>query len=324
MRLHFGRRRTWLALGVSVLVLAACTNSKFIIGTFYKRMDNKALDAIAEWTDLQPEQSAEVRAYIGTFHTWHRRTQLPAYANWIRSITATVATPGQATPEDFDTWFGGMREHMEALRACHPAHYAVPLGRTLTLEQVDLAEKTWRERRAKNRERFADVTREERIDRRVANTRKFLGRLGFDLTSSQRTLIKATMLVQPDIRAESRQLADDWNEAFFSILRDKDVPNFDEQLAQHVTDLFSRNERAYPDEWNERRLLWRDFAIRFEKTLSAKQRAHAVTWLNKLSRTLDQVALDRPEWLPADDPAYGCVVGVSGSNGAPAGIAEPQ
>lgn len=318
----FTGKRALVAMGLGLLVLSACSNSKLLIGFFYDRADNKAIEGIAQWTDLDRSQMTEVRAYIGTVHTWHRKTQLPVYADWIRSMTAVLATENQATPENFDTWFAGMRSHMEAIRQCHPAHYAVPLGRSLTAAQVDQAEATWLEKRAENRARFSDLSRQERIESRVAGTAKFLGRLGFDLDKNQRALIKATMQLQPRMRKESRALSDQWNETFFELLRDPGARDYEQRISAHISDWFGLVERAYPDEWNERRMLWREFAIRFEKTLSTEQRSHAVTWLNKLSRTLDSISKDSPDWTPADDPAYGCVVAAAGTAGGTAGVTD--
>ncbi len=298
----------WAALLICALFLGACTNSKFIVGAFYNRIDNQALKAVNGWTDLTDAQNQELRAYIGTVHTWHRRSQLPIYADLIRDMTRTLSTYDQATPADFDRWIAGVRSSMESIRVCHPAHYALPLTRTLTPAQIDQAQTHWRKEREARRERYGGRTREQRINQRVENITKWTGRLGLDLKDRQIAMIRETMVEQSSLNREMRELSDQWYEHLFDIARQTDAPDYDQKMSSHITAWFGMTERAYPEEWQRNRELWRDFAIRFEKTLSKLQRRDALRWLNQLANTLDAMSLDTPDWLPADDPAYGCVI----------------
>lgn len=310
--------RTVAALLACVL-LASCTNSKFLVGLFYERIDNKFIAMINEWTDLDSTQRAEIGAYIGTYHTWHRRTQLPLYADTIRDITTKLSNEDRTTPADIERWGETARQHFETARLCHPSLYALPLARTLSSEQISLARKKWLEERQESRERFGSRTREERIAFRVGKLDTWSGRLGLKLTKTQLALYESALRQQISLSRELRELSDEWNLRLFEIVVQTDSPDYEELMIAHLSDRFAMMERAYPDEFASNGRLWRDFTVEFEKTLSKKQRRDVTRWLNKFAATLDALSRDKPEWLPADDPAYGCVVK---ANGGTAGVLD--
>jgi len=298
----------WGALLITSLLIAGCTNSKFLVGLLYDRADDQAIEAAEEWVGFTASQREEFEAYVGTFHTWHRREELPRYAALMREITTGLSTWDQATPDDFSRWMNAAKRRAEAIRTCHPARYATPLTRTLSDAQIDRMERTWRDKRAENIARAGDRSRAERIDRRVANIDKWVGRLGVDLDPDQRELLRDAFTRQVSLRDRYRTLSDDWNEKLFTIARDQDAADYGARIDAHIVDWFGMAEKSYPEDWEANLRLWRDTAVAFEKTLSRKQRRDALRWIGKMADTLDAIARDTPDWLPADDPAYGCVV----------------
>jgi hypothetical protein len=301
--------------------LAACTNSKFLVGYFYDRIDNKFLTAANEWLAPNPQQSAELRALTGTFHTWHRRTQMPEYAQTIRNITASIAEEGNTDPADVDLWIQSVRGHLDAIRQCDPGIYAIPAARTLTPEQVDRAERKWMEEREENEERFGSRTRKERIAHRVERLATWAGRLGLPLTEEQLALYEDTLRRQTSLSRQMRDVSGEWTRELLAIARQTGSTDYAERMSAHLEARFDLMESRYPEGWSRNRKLWRDFAIEFETTLSKKQRRDLTRWLNKFAQSLVGISRDTPDWLPADDPAYGCVVTADASNGGTAGAA---
>ena len=265
---------------------------------------------------LDADQQGAFDAYVGTFHTWHRRAELPRYAALIADMSATLGTWGEATSEDWNRWFGELDERSQALRDCHPARFATDTIRTLTPDQVDSIEAERARRVAEREEERGDRTRGERIERRVANVDKWVGRLGVELEERQLDMITDAFERQTSLAAEYRALSDDWYGTLFEILRDTDAPDFDARLDGHVAAWFTMLEDEYPEAWEDNRALWRDFAVDFDGTLSGLQRRDATRWLAKMGTTLEAISRDRPDWLPADDPAFGCTVPGAGGNAA--------
>ena len=297
------------ALALSAALLAGCSNSEFVVGALYDRADDRARAGAAEWVELDANQRAALDAHVGTFHTWHRRSELPRYAALLADMSATLDTWGAATPARWASWFDELDARVAAVRECHPARFATDAIGTLDAAQVDAIETRRAERVAERRERREDRTRAERIRRRVENVDKWVGRLGVELDDGQLEMIEDALERQTSLSEEFRALSDAWWKTLFALLRDRDAPDFAPRLDAHVAAWFTMLEDAHPETWQRNRALWRDFAVEFERSLSGLQRRDATRWMAKMASTLEAVSRDEPDWLPADDPAFDCVAG---------------
>ena len=293
----------WLAL------LAGCSNSELVVGALYDRADDRARSGIEDWVTLDAEQRAAFDAYVGTFHTWHRRSELPRYAALIGEMSETLGEHGTAGREEWTRWLQEIDARVQALKECHPARFATATIATLDADQVDRIEAHRAERAAERDAERGDRTRAERIARRVANVDKWVGRLGVELEERQLGMIRDAFERQTSLNAEFRALSDAWYATLFELLRDTDAPDFAPRLDAHVAAWFTMLEDAHPETWQRNRALWRDFAVEFERSLSGLQRRDATRWMAKMASTLEAVSRDEPDWLPADDPAFDCVAG---------------
>ena len=313
-----GAARATVAAALA-LAAAGCSNSKLVIGALYDRADDRARAGAEEWVELDAAQGAALDAYIGTFHTWHRRSELPRYAALLGEMSETLGEHGAAGREEWTRWFQEIDARVEALRACHPARFATDTIATLGADQVDRIEARRAERAAERDAERGDRTRAERIARRVANVDKWVGRLGVELEERQLAMIRDAFERQTSLNAEFRALSDAWYATLFELLRDTDAADFAPRLDAHVAAWFTMLEDEYPEAWRENRELWRDFAVEFDATLSGLQRRDATRWMAKMGRTLEAVSRDAPDWLPADDPAFGCVAGRAAGSSAASG-----
>lgn len=302
---------------LALAFLAGCSNSKLVVGALYDRADDRARSGAADWVKLDAEQQAAFDAYVGTFHTWHRRSEMPRYAALFGEMSGVLSEYGAASTGDWTRWFHELDARVRALRACHPARFAEATIRTLGPDQVDAIEAHRAELVAEwDADDDGDDTRAERIARRVKNVDKWSGRLGIDLNRRQLDMIAGAFERQTPLNAEYRELSDAWWSELFVRVRDPDAPDYAARLDAHVSDWFTMLEHAHPDAWRRNRELWRDFAVDFEKTLTGLQRRTATRWMAKMGNTLQAISRDRPDWLPADDPAYGCIVTGAGGNAA--------
>ena len=280
-----------------------------MVGALYDRADDRAIAGAGKWVELDAAQTAALDAHVGTFHTWHRRSELPRYAALLAEMSESLGTWGETGPEDWARWFAELDARVEAVRECHPARFAAGSIATLDAAQVDSIEARRAERAAERAEEREGRTRADRIRRRVANVDKWVGRLGVELEDDQLALIRDALERQTSLAEEFRTLSDAWYERLFALLRAPQAPGFEAELDAHVGAWFTMLEDAHPEPWARNRELWREFAVEFEKSLSSLQRRDATRWMAKLARTLEAVSRDEPDWLPADDPAWGCVAG---------------
>ena len=303
-----GPRRARVAFAIALVgLLAGCSNSKLVVGALYDRADDRARSGAEEWVELDAGQSAALDAHVGTFHTWHRRSELPRYAALLEEMSDTLGTYGAASREDWTRWLREIDARVEALQECHPARFAASTIATLDADQVASIEAHRAERVAEREAERGDRTRAERIERRVANVDKWVGRLGVELEDDQLEMIRDAFERQRSLNEEFRELSNAWYATLFELLGETDAPDFEPRLDAHIASWFTMIEDEHPEAWRENRALWRDFAVEFEQTLSGLQRRDATRWMAKMGRTLEAISRDTPDWLPADDPAFGCL-----------------
>jgi len=293
---------------LAATVLSACSNSRFVIGPLYNRLDDQMRKEFNKLGDFNAEQKAAFEEVVGSFHVWHRQNELPKYASLLRVIATSVATPGQTTAEDIASWFEITEGHTKSIRQCHPVNYSFDLMRSLKDEQVDFIENRFKSERKKNRNRRADETKEERVERRHRNIDKWAGRIGLEFTANQRAMLRTTLGQQIRMRSKYYTLSDEWNRQFFNIARDQISPAYDVKMSEHLQRLWSLLENAHPEEWAANRAIWRTFALRFVTSMTDEQRAHSNQWLMKMANTLDTISKTKPSFNANNDPVVGCLV----------------
>lgn len=166
--------RFWAPLVATVIAISGCSTA---------RMGYDALPLWAHWQverhlDLDEEQRDIVGRHLDQVHSWHRRSQLPEYGEFLREVDDGLRTPVDA--ERFGPWRARVGEAWEAL-AERLAPGVAELGLTLREEQV----RRLRERLADSGEKLreellpsAGRTREQaRSERLVKRAEFFLGRL---------------------------------------------------------------------------------------------------------------------------------------------------
>ncbi|MFT3666821.1 DUF6279 family lipoprotein [Piscinibacter sp.] len=104
------RPRIILALLLPLLapaLLAGCSALRF----GYNQAPELAFWWLDGYADFDDTQARDVRARLGQWFAWHRRTQLPDYAALLARMRAEVA--GDTTPERVCRWWSELREHAE-------------------------------------------------------------------------------------------------------------------------------------------------------------------------------------------------------------------
>lgn len=296
------------ALTLSSLLLTACTNSKLIISPLYNRLDDQMRSEFNKLGEFNQTQNDAFEQAVGTFHVWHRQVEMPKYADLLQEIAASIATSGATERDDVARWADTAERYSRHVRECHPVNYLFDMVQSLSDEQIDFIEKRFRSERKKNRERHASQTHEERIERRLKNIVKWLGRVGLDLTIAQRRIVREGLTQQVSLRDEYYELSNKWNRDLFTLARNQENPNYDEALAKHMSKLWTLLEDTHPQEWHSIRTLWRNTVYTLVGTFSKGQRAAISRWLNTMGQTVRAISKDTPSFKAGNDPAVGCQV----------------
>ena len=308
------RRSTGLKLlfsTVALLTVVACGNSKLILGPLYNRLDDQMRKEFNKLGDFTEEQSSDFEQRLQTYHLWHRRQQLPRYAALIDEIVSTVKVKGTTTDVDIRRWFASVEGFAVNARSCHPINYSFEFMKSLTDDQVNFIEARFANQQKKNQKRYNSRTREERIDRRYKNILKWTGRVGFQLTSEQKVLLKETFRKQISLRKQYWALSAQWNKDFFTLARQQQRRTYDTRMEEQLNRLWNLLESNETESWSANRQLWNGFFFEFVQSMTSTQRSWVDSWAGKLARTLRDMSDDRVRFESTRgdviDPSLGCV-----------------
>jgi len=310
MRMGSCRQLIWKTLiFVPVLaLLSACTNSKLIIGPLYNQLDNQMRNEFNKLGDFNEAQKQAFEAAVGTFHVWHRQSELPQYAALIKEMAAALSTSDGTQPADVKRWMESAEVFSRSARECYPVNFSLDLMRSLTDEQITFIEQRFERERTKNREKYQSRTPEQRVERRLKAIAKWAGRIDLDISASQRSLLRQALIRQTSLRKEYYQLSEEWKRQLFVLARRQDAGNYDVAMSNHLNKLWTLLETAHPEQWRKNRQLWQDTAYQFILSLSAEQRNHVSQWLDKMGDTVLAISSDTPSFKVGNDASIGCLV----------------
>ena len=163
------------ALSAVLVVVSGCS----AIGLVYKQADSLAFRWLDRYADFDDAQSLRVRDAIAAWFTWHRRTQLPDYADFLTGIEADVLS--DTTAERVCALWGEVRSRIDrGLEQAMPA--IVDVAMSLKPAQLTSIEQRYAKSNAEYRDDHmqADLVKRSRETlKRIANRAEWLyGDLG--------------------------------------------------------------------------------------------------------------------------------------------------
>ncbi|MEE9322613.1 MAG: DUF6279 family lipoprotein [Granulosicoccus sp.] len=297
-----------MLLLLSLVLLTACTNSKLVISPLYNRFDDQIRGEFNKLGDWNEDQAAQFEAALGTYHVWHRQSELPKYASLISNAARSVAQTGLTMEADVQNWLDSAEQYSQSARECHPINFLFDLTKSITDKQVNFIERRFAREQKKNRGKYKSRTPKVRVEYRLKNIDKWAGRIGLEFTANQRAMLRTTLEKQISLRKQYYQLSNRWNEKLFTLARNQSATDYNDLMSAHIRSLWVLLESAYPEEWQENRKLWRDFTLRLINSLNDEQRASLSTWVLKLADTLSAIAEIKPGFVVGNDPSVGCLV----------------
>ena len=290
-----------------LLLVQACTNSPLIISPLYNRLDDRMRDAFNDMADFNQQQSASFEATLGTFHVWHRQSELPQYAKFLDTVAQSIAS-SSTDEQDIQQWFDEAEQRSVLIRQCHPINFSIQLMKSLSDVQVVSIENEFARELQEDRDRYEKLTPEDRVKRRLRNITKWANRIDMEITATQRAMLLSTFKRQISLRKEYFALSEQWNDEFVSLLRERDKPDFENNMQVHLDNLWQQLERAHPEQWQTNRNLWKQTGLRFVQSMTDEQRVTLSRWMSKMGSTLLTISEYDPSFKVVDDPSLGCQV----------------
>jgi HPt (histidine-containing phosphotransfer) domain-containing protein len=270
-----------------VLLMTGCS-SNFV----YNRLDTLASWYLESLVSLNDGQRGEMRAWLARTLAWHRRSELTRYVSFLNDVSASVAQPG--TQRSYDA----MRERFQALIDDLMRQAAPEASRQLlrlSPEQVDellasLAEKT-RESTEENTQAVAE--NEWKPDQTKSISRQMKRWTGSVSAEQKRIIAKHVETLEPTFSdwAESQQ---SWRAALRAALLAENEGEPSNTPPPRVLALLADPDRqwtrAYTEKAERNRDRYQQMLMDLDATLSAQQRDHLRTELNKLSQQFSRLA----------------------------------
>ena len=301
------RIRLLLPILVVLTAISGCSNSKIFLSPLYNRLDDQMRNEFNKLGDFNDDQVDAFEQRLGTYHVWHRQSELPQYSALLREIATAVKSRNTST-ELIGEWIDKSEKHTKALRECHPVNYSYDLMQTLTDDQLNFIQRRFGRERKRNREKYFSQTPEQRVERRYNTVIKWTGRIDFDFTDTQKLMLKQTLQEQISLRREYYKLSDRWNRKLFVLAKRQNSPTYTRDMDAHIQSLWTLLEDGHSSEWETNRILWRKFGSQFVDSMTGDQRTKASIWMNRLANTIDSISKDKPSFKVTDDPTLGCLV----------------
>lgn len=266
------------------LLLAACS----LVQMGYGQADRLIAWRLEEYVPLDAAGRARLEPALARLHGWHCRTQLPAYAAWLRDAGADLGRGSDAAriERHIDTLFAllgqtaaeAARDIGPVVAGATPAQLAA-LNRRFERNNRDYVE-DW------VRPPAAELQR-ERAERLLSRLEDWTGRLG----PAQRARVEAWAR---DIRSPSGDGLDSrrrWQAALSALLARRDLPA--DAFARELEALFVQPARhwtaGYARAFNDNRTLAAQVLADLSLTLTDTQRRHLQREIDRLAGDLEAI-----------------------------------
>ena len=186
------RVNRWIiaTLLVPLLLLSGCSALRLTYGQgpllAYWWMDR--------YIDFTAEQAPLARSALADWFAWHRRTQLPEYADWLRELQPVAAA--NVTPETVCRVAEAAQRRIEAAY-----EQAVPamasIVRTLTPAQIDHLERRYARNNKEAERDFLQPDLQDRAEASLKRTVERAEQVYGTLDESQRQLVSAGLATSP-------------------------------------------------------------------------------------------------------------------------------
>jgi len=227
----------------ALLVLGGCS----LIKLGYGQASSFAFRWLDRYADFDDAQSLRVRGGLDDWFAWHRRSQLPDYADLL--ARAQVEVLGDVTPERMCTWVAEVRARIPpAVERGLPV--LVDVLPTLAPAQLAGMEKRYRETNDEYRDDFVDRRAERRRQKAIKRQVERAETLYGSLDDAQREFIVKSVAASPfdgELSLSERQRRQ--QDALALIRRLNAAPPSREETEAQIRAYLSRVERSPRDEY---------------------------------------------------------------------------
>ena len=241
-----------------VSVLTACTSSA-VMSVVYDRFGSSSAKQFKSYARYNDQQVEQIDNLADAYHSWHRRTQLPRYANLLRSMVSDIKAQPSLSFDTAEQWWVTVRGYSDDMRACNPFNVSADLLASLDDDQVRQVAKNLRANLNKFEDEFLSEAADERTERRIKEMRKWGGRVGASFNDKQVNLLRETLGKQISFGKQRYEFRRIWMEQFIVLLEQRKQPEFKAEVTRHIDATWNLTMNSLPEKWKKNEQLWTRF-----------------------------------------------------------------
>ena len=278
------QRRRWIRHVVLCTVVGTLLSSCSALPLTYNHAEGLLLWKIDRYFKLTSEQERLVKAWLADFHSWHRQTELPRYAEFLRQVQARWSDG--VSPEEIDWTFDTFAKLRSELTGRIPPAGAVllPLVDTTQIRHLDRV----LERDTRDWQSQAAIPAEERSVKRAKTVLTWLRDWLGPLTPEQERLVTRLLKDMPDTTEEWLAYRTQRQRQFIQFLQSKPSPALIEHRLQEW--MTTPEKTSYILSRQSLRQNVKMTVLAIDRTVTPRQRTRASEKLQKLIRQLESLA----------------------------------
>lgn len=277
-----------LARLASCVALAALLGGCAMARIAYNNAEPLVRYTAHDYFDLDEAQSERFRKRLLQFHDWHRRTELPAYADLLR---AAVKRGANGVGREDVAWAAEILRERYRVIITKAVEDAAPILATLTPAQIAELEKRLAKANAKYAREFlpADEDRRFRVqaERLVGRFKDWTGALGEEQEDRIERFVRAH-LHTTQMRFENRKR---WQREAVGLIRKLRTAR---ELAPRLADIFVQPARHRLPEYVQALEAWEsdltDLVLDIDRRLTPAQRAHVVHRMQRYAEDFEALS----------------------------------
>jgi hypothetical protein len=276
----------FLVLGTLVSAITGCSTNNLSIRFAYSRMDNNIARNFGEYADFDQAQQQWIRQSAREFQLWHRKNELPLYADLFLDLAQTVESGDKIDTESVQEIFAKLEELSNRSYKNSPFANSLPFLAGVSDEQVQQIAEAFDRQDQKQLERIREQESRPDNSDRIDKFDNNLDRIGLNLTSEQRMIVDEGMNRYVGSREDRVMVWQHWQLRFLDILRARDQTLFEDIMQKQIDEYRMQMELAYPERSAQNTRIAAQTVAALVNSMTADQRVELVARLRQASAVL--------------------------------------
>jgi hypothetical protein len=245
--MQFPRIRSILVGAVILVTTTSCAPNNLNIRLAYSRLDNSIAKRLNTYASFDSEQKSWIESAAREYQIWHRKTELPGYAQLFDEVSTLLEQSGPVDEEAVSSVFLSLEIYARRSYSYSPFARSAAFLETLTDFQVeeimDRFAQQDEEQLQHIREHVVASTKQDRTSRIVKN----VARIGLKLEPNQEEIIRQGFARYIGKRQDRVTAWQSWQREFAALLKKRNEPQFGQAMQTHIDVYQQQMEIHYPE-----------------------------------------------------------------------------